>query len=162
MDRAPCASSLRDSMRRTLPLLFLTLAATACASDPTQNTGVPLPALSVADVRAADGTTFRLRPNEVAASEDGSLLVTFPGIRADSRCPAEVTCVWAGDAEMRVGTAPDGGRWSWTILHTGVEPRAVVAGGHTVTLLDLEPAARESGPIAPGAYIAVLRITRTG
>ena len=143
-------------MRRFFPLMLL---ATACASDPTQLANEPLPSLETAEVRATGDQTFQLRPNQVAASQDGSLLVTFRSIESDSRCPVDVTCVWAGNAAARIGTATDGGTWSWHVLNSTLEPRQVTVGNHTIHLVSVEPEKRQGVTIRQPDYRVVLRIS---
>jgi hypothetical protein len=95
----------------------------------------------------------------VAALRDADLLIAFRVVAGDSRCPVDVTCVWAGDAEVRIGTARDGGPWSWHSLHTGIEPRSVTVGDVTVTLTGLDPDTRAEVAIEPGDYVAGLTAT---
>jgi hypothetical protein len=142
---------------RVIILLSLVLVA-ACASDPTQIAGDPVPSLSTAQVTISDGETFRLRPNEVAVTADGSLFLTFRRIDSDSRCPIDVTCVWGGNAAAVVGSAPAGGPWTWSILNTALDPRAFSTHGYSVRLIDVEPAMRADQVIRAGSYSIILQV----
>ena len=144
-------------MRHIIPVVLLL---SACATDPMRPTEVPAPDPESAEVRADLDQTFHLRPNQVAISQDSTVLITFREIDSDSRCPRDVVCVWAGNAAARIGTATAGGTWSWHILHSTLEPRQVTVGSHTIELVAVEPARRQDVPIAPGDYHVVLRITR--
>jgi hypothetical protein len=138
-------------------LLFSVLA--GCSSEPFRLEDEPDPVASQAAVEATAGNSFRLRPGE-SATIDGTLLVAFRGIRQDSRCPVDVTCVWAGDAEAAIGVAQEGGPWEWASLHTGLEPRTLHSHGYAITLVDVEPATSSTTRIPPESYTVVLRAAR--
>jgi hypothetical protein len=79
------------------------------------------------------GDSFRLRVGEMVRA--GEVTIRFVEVACDSRCPVAVTCVWEGDAEVRI--AVDGETVS---LHTaGNEPHARTLGNITVELLELHP-----------------------
>src|SRR5688572_19140814 len=118
-------------------LTLLTLA--GCASDPLQLENEPSPSEAAAQVRSAVGDVFRLKVGEVASVSDAALLVAFHGVESDSRCPSNVTCVWAGDAGLTIGTTAPGGKWTWSVLHTTLEPKARRTGSFTVEVVGLEP-----------------------
>lgn len=141
-------------------LLTLVFATTlmSCATDPVQWGPDPTPLAERANVVADPGSTFRLAPGQLAAV--GDILVGFRGIRTDSRCAADVQCVWQGDAEAVIGTAPERGRWTWTTLHIGVEPRTVDTDAFEIRLRALEPEPRSSVRIPPEDYRVVLEVVR--
>lgn len=149
-------------LRRPLGLLAgaLLTALVGCAADPLQLENEPSPSPASAVVRPPLGEVFQLRPGEVASIEDGELLIAFHSVRQDSRCPSDATCVWQGDAELYIGTAPDGGPWSWTILHTGVEPMSRNVAGLLVTVAGLDPVPLSGSTIPQSSYRASLRVTR--
>lgn len=55
-------------------------------------------------VKAELGEEFTLRIGQTAWIEGEQLFIRFNGIRNDSRCPRDVTCIWAGEVlcEMTV------------------------------------------------------------
>lgn len=116
------------------------------------------PEAATAEVRASAGAGFELRIGEVAALRDADLLIGFRGVRSDSRCPADVTCVWAGDAVLAIGIARDGGSWSWYDLHTTLEPQEIATGEYRIRLVELRPATDSRRRMEPGEYRAVLEI----
>lgn len=129
-----------------------------CSSSPLQLEAEPETLAAAAEVKAATGTTFRLAPGQTA-SVGGQLLVSFRGVKSDSRCPKGAACVWAGDAEAVIGMAVERGSWSWISLHTGLEPRSVRAQGYVIRLVDVEPGAVMNTTIAAERYVAVLEVT---
>ena len=92
--------------------------------------------------RVSVGQEFTLRRGERAAVGDGVLLVTFLAVASDSRCAADVVCVWQGDAELTfriespLSEAPFMGI---DTLHTGIEPRSATRFGYTVKLERVQP-----------------------
>ena len=53
-------------------------------------------------VRVRLGQEFDLRVGQQAAIEGKRFKVRFAKVVNDSRCPADVTCVWAGNAEVLI------------------------------------------------------------
>ena len=128
-------------MLRPLCLLAL-LAVAGCAASPSSTGGVPL------------GSEFGLKPGGTAEVQSTGLRVTFLGVRSDSRCPADVLCIQAGDAVvgLRVGTAE-------VELRSNSAPEAAV-GVYNIRVQRVEPYVYTSRPIAPNDYRAVLVVTR--
>ncbi len=147
-------------MTRTLRTLLLIASTAACATDPVRVADDATGQASIVSVRPAVGESFRLRVGQAASIGGGKLLVTLQGVASDSRCPSDVNCAWAGDAVVKIGTTVGKRVWSWTELHTGLEPRQVEAGDHLVTLVALEPNTRQGVQIPQEDYVAVLRVTR--
>jgi len=100
----------------TLPLAALALS--ACATVP-----------AAAPIRS-DGLAHLGEATRV-----GSLVVTPRAIVEDSRCPINVTCVWAGRAVVR--TEVVGPRWRE--MRNLVLGERVATHGTTLTLISIEP-----------------------
>lgn len=141
-------------MRSMKFLLVATLLATGCKSSEDVLSSDPAEASVVSEV----GQTFELRVGQTARVGSGGLLIGFRGVAADSRCPVNVTCVWAGDAELRIQATI--GRMAWTslALHTGVEPRSARFREHTVTVVGLRPDPRANEDISTRNYVVTLRV----
>src|SRR5687768_7906654 len=121
-------------MIRTATIVAL-LALASCATVPrTDYANGPTAALN--DVANLDGLTVR----PLAVIED-------------SRCPAQVQCVWAGRVRIRAEVGGGGIRE----LTLG-EPVAVSGG--TLTLVDVRPSKRAPEAIAPRAYQFTFRFQR--
>jgi hypothetical protein len=75
-----------------------------------------------------------------ARAPDGVTRIAFLGVRSDSRCPVDVECVWAGNAEVQIGVAFGMGPTVPYVLNTGLEPRAVAFGTFRLTVAELRPA----------------------
>ena len=80
----------------------------------------------------------------LAAGEErriGSVLVRFVEVKSDSRCPSDVQCVHAGNAEVifLVGPVAGDGPAQQVLLNTSQDPKSGSALGLTVTLVKLDP-----------------------
>ena len=122
--------------------------AAACASGP---------AASDADGTALD-EPFRLRIEEEAQFPDEHLVVRFVALVGDSRCPSDVNCIWAGDAEIEMLVAR-GDEGVSLRLHThggGRHPRQAAAFGFTLRLESLDPYPSSAERIPERDYVATL------
>lgn len=105
------------------------------------------------------GAQFTLAPAATASVENAGLEVTFVAVTDDSRCPRDVTCIWAGEvkvqleihASMKDASQPE-------ILEGG----STVAGGYRVTLVRVAPQPISTARIAPQDYRATLKVDSLG
>lgn len=78
---------------------------------------------------------------EMGAGEQVSLgglgMLRYDRLIGDSRCPPDVQCIWAGDAEVRFDWTPNGGKAEGFSLHTGTEPRERALAGYVLELKSL-------------------------
>lgn len=109
--------------------LLITVALSACAA---------APLAPVSDATAAFGET---------AAIDG-IRVRPLSLIEDSRCPAEVTCVWAGRVVIRAEIS--GGNWRTDHELTLGQPIPIADG--ELTLASAKPAKRKPVPIEPRDY----------
>lgn len=125
--------------------------AVACASGS--------PASDVEEV--ALGESFRLAVGEEVRLSSEELLVRFSGVTADSRCPSDLNCFWAGDAAAEVRLARGGEETSVSVhTHGGRDyPRTAEAFGCAVHLEDVAPYPSSKTEIRPEDYVATLKLT---
>ena len=103
---------------------------------------------------------FVLAPGERVLVEEANFRIEFFEVTADSRCPLDAICVWAGDATVHVGLS-EVGSTDRAELHTGDPARATVTHrGFIIHLVDLQPYPASTRPIAPAEYRVTLRVTR--
>ena len=100
--------------------------------------------------------TLTVAVGRSATLDNGRLAVSFVARQADSRCPANVVCVWAGDAVVRV-SARAGRTTVERELHTGIEPRSLSIGGYTVTVVGLTPYPGTDDRSTPTAILRIVR-----
>jgi hypothetical protein len=129
-----------------LPLLFL-LAVTL--AQPASR--VNHPALS---------QNFDLKVGQTVSVQDTPLKISFQSVAEDSRCPEDVTCVWAGNAKvvLKVGK---GRRVSTTInLNSGLNPKHLIYQGYDIKLVGVAPARNTKTKIGPSDYVITLAVTK--
>jgi hypothetical protein len=124
-----------------LALLLLTLA--ACDESLTGPT-VPI------------DSEFVLAPGESSLVEDVS--IRFVRVATDSRCPADVVCVWAGDAQVQIVVTSRRSTKEYD-LHTS-DMKPVVHEDYTIHLVKVEPYPFTSRTIAPEEYRVTLKVTK--
>ena len=91
--------------------------------------------------------------------------IRFGGVLEDSRCPSDVACVWAGNAQAALGVGPPRGTQGPTervLLNTTEGGQSGEAWGLRVTLVDLTPAPKSTQPIAPEDYRIRLKVEAVG
>jgi hypothetical protein len=135
-------------------LAFLIAALVGCSTP-----GEPTPAQTNA-ATVAIGDTFSLRAGETAQVAGTQVQVAFRRVENDSRCPQDVTCVWAGDALVHLEVAVARTAWLPVMLHTTLEPRRAAQFGYNVELVGLSPQPTSSQAIPAAGYTASLRVTR--
>lgn len=89
---------------------------------------------------------------------DDVLRVSFSQVLEDSRCPVDVTCIWAGNARVRIGISMGMGPTFPLELNSSLEPTTVDWNGVRVTLLGVMPEPRSTEKIPPEAYSVRLRL----
>lgn len=107
---------------------------------------------------AVTGQPFELKIGErVTVKTDGTTLtVDFDRVTEDSRCPIGVTCVWAGDAVVRLA-ASDASSRSVMSLHTQADSaREGEHGQFRVRLEGLRPEPRADASIDASQYVATI------
>jgi len=135
-------------MREILAVL-LSMAAACGGSDPAGPTS-----------RVALGESFELRVGETATIGEELLVVGFVGVKDDSRCPLEVTCVWAGEATLKLTLRRLPHAQQVVEVKTPAAPDASYE-GYTIEVRTLVPVPRASTPTDPAAYVATLVVRRS-
>jgi len=147
---------MADGWRAGLIGLTATVALAACAA--------PRPAAprsaGEAETVGADAP-FTLAVGDRARVESPDVTIGLQAVESDSRCPRDVTCVWAGDAVVVIEIVA-GDQRETLRLHTNLEPRKAVALGAELELADLSPYPVSTGKIEAADYRARLICRRAG
>ncbi len=120
------------------PLRLVCLSITACVL--LACAGMP----PTAAIGLVPGVAAAMHPGQRARLPDGSHLA-YIGVRSDSRCPPEVTCVHAGWIELDAVHESAAGARHALVLSTRPGLAPVRAGGWRLELLD---AGRGASPVA--------------
>jgi hypothetical protein len=129
-------------MRKILPFLLLMLAFTELAQAKTQT---------------ENRVTVKVREQKAVNKQ---LSIKFVEMVGDSRCPADMRCVWAGNAKIKVELSGKG-KSQIVELNTGIKPQSVVYGGYEIKVIALEPRIRTNVRINPDSYTATFSITKS-
>jgi len=124
--------------------------------------GVTRPARAAQAPRV--GREFKIRGGRAVTLARERLRLRFVRVAEDSRCPAGVECVWAGNAEVLVEVGTQNRRVSKTLkLNTNASPERPAEDkyrGYTVRLVRLDPHTRTVRKIRQGEYTATLLVVR--
>ena len=116
--------------------------------------------LGFSDIRV--NREHRLRNGQLVKLRGTKLAIKFVAVENDSRCPSDVTCVWAGNASVRLRLSS--GRNSRTVkLNTSGGsslPAETEFRGYKVKLVGLSPYPRSGRKIPARDYIATLLVSK--
>lgn len=85
--------------------------------------------------------------------------IKFVEMVEDSRCPAGTTCVWAGNAKVKITVRQ--GRHSQTFeLNNAVQPTVVNFAGYDIKLVALTPKPAINVRINPEKYMATFEVVK--
>ncbi len=137
----------RHARRHTLGALILTAALTlswaACAPVETA-------------VVAEPGQAFSLPLGQTAAVKGSDIRLTFKDVRTDSRCPVDVQCVWAGEANIGVVISGNGTPDETKVLSLTPADSETRAGNLRIRFVGLAPVPRQADAGTSRAYVAQL------
>lgn len=111
-------------------------------------------------VAAEPGVAFSLAIGKTAAINGSGTRITFRQVREDSRCPTDVTCVWAGDAKIEVTISRNGTPDDIKILSLTPPNNETTSGDLQIRLVGLTPVPRQSDGNPSRAYVAQLVVNR--
>lgn len=108
-------------------------------------------------------TDIVLAPGQTATPTGTNLQVRFDRVESDSRCPIDVTCVWAGEAAMDLQLTVGDSTAAVELRSSGAPGARVMFEGYEISVQRLDPAPHSQRPIDPRAYrlkLAVQSVTR--
>ena len=105
---------------------------------------------------------FKLKVGEQVNLKRTRLRIKFVTVENDSRCPKDVTCVWAGNAAVRFQFSVGRRSKSVTLNTSGNATfvREIEYQGYKVKLVDLSPSPLSKQKIAASAYTATLLVSK--
>lgn len=124
-----------------IPLLFVLLLVACRSSGPSASHAASL------------GQEVTLAPGEQA--DPHGLSVEFVKVVEDSRCPSDVTCVWAGEVKVQLSTRV---RASETVQLEITAGQDATVGGFRLAVMHVQPERVSTRAIAPEEYRVTLRV----
>lgn len=115
-------------------------------------------AFGALQINAQESVKVKVKTQESTAN--GNLRIRFAELINDSRCPADVTCVWAGNAKISVRLTNRRGASKTVVLNSGMKPQSIVFSGYEIKFRDLNPRLRSNVRINPDGYVATFEVTR--
>ena len=97
--------------------------------------------------------------------EIDGLVLEFVEVTEDSRCPASVVCVWAGQAKVVIAAGNDGrhlGDHELVLDPTGANSNSIDIGGRSVALVALSPYPGTPDSRSNSDYVATLSVSSAG
>lgn len=106
------------------------------------------------------GQEFELKINQEATIEGEGLAVAFESVLQDGRCPEGVTCVWAGNAKIKIRLSKQNQTPGAVELNTGVKPKSSSFLDYEIKLVALNPRPKADKPVEPNEYKATLIVVK--
>lgn len=110
-------------------------------------------------VQAQNTQILRVQVNHEKRFAKGKLAVRFTELVEDSRCPADTTCIWAGNAQIKIRVRGNG-RTHDLVLDTNGPNHTATAEGYSIKLIRLTPEPRSNIRINRNGYVATLQIVK--
>ncbi len=101
---------------------------------------------------------FTLAPRQVATIESTDATIQFRRVLSDSRCPADVSCVRAGEAIVLITVKSSGGVRDYELRSDARQ--ATQHEDLTITLVQVSPYPVSTRTIGPDDYRATFRVAR--
>jgi hypothetical protein len=102
------------------------------------------------------GSTFEMKPQQTAKFPAENLTITFLDILEDSRCPSDVTCIWAGQTRLSFALSND----KKTEIVMGSNDSEYVFGEYKIQMVEVRPYPKTTMKINHDDYTAVLKISK--
>ncbi len=106
---------------------------------------------------------FGLKPGQVAVIESEKIKIQNLQVEEDSRCPADVQCVWAGQVKVKVNVVKnqqDLGEFN-LISQAGAEDLGVKTfDGYGIKVIEVAPYPKQNQKPEPSDYVVTLVVSR--
>lgn len=126
-----------------------------CGAEPNLN-------LVTEQTRPRMGQEFAIKVGQTVNLESADLQLKFVAVTDDSRCPADVNCVWAGKADVALTVVHEkcGSSLTLTTLRSSQASDEGKIGDFRVKLVKLDPYPRSDRKIGASEYVATLTVTK--
>ena len=122
-------------------------------------------AITVGDASASLGAPFKLAATGSVDVAGTDITVRFVDVTEDSRCPSDVTCVWAGQVSVMLSLIQDSDTDLGSFVFTlGAGSNSSTAehkvGDYVIKLIDVEPYPVSTHQIQLSEYVATLMLSK--
>jgi len=107
---------------------------------------------------------FNLKIDQAVIIESESLKVKFLEVTEDSRCPSDVTCIWAGRVGVLLNISIDNNNLGDIKLMNGADSQKLDIkdiNGYSIRLVKVDPYPISTKEIKPSDYIISLIISKS-
>lgn len=104
-------------------------------------------------------TSVTLAIGERTTVSGTGLSITFEAVVDDSRCPADVVCIQAGDATVAVLLQGNGTSTRQELKISDVNQRRTTHGNYQIEARELQPYPISTNPTNPSAYRLTLNVS---
>jgi hypothetical protein len=111
-------------------------------------------------IPAEPGVAFELPVGMTATLNGNGARITFKQVLEDSRCPTDVTCVWAGDARIELTISRNGSSDDTKFLSLSPPNSEARSGDLQIRFVGLSPVPRQADGNARLPYVAQLVVNR--
>ena len=110
---------------------------------------------------AEPGVAFDLPLGRTATLNGDGVRIAFTQVREDSRCPADVTCIWAGDAKIELAISRSGSPDDVRLVSLIPPADETTYRDLHIRFVGLAPTPRQADSGKPKVYVAHLVLSRT-
>lgn len=110
------------------------------------------------------GKQFYIRVGQTESVEPGNIKVKLIKVTDDSRCPSDVTCIWAGEVKVVLDVLindQDLGETTLTLGASNDDKNVKNIGGYFVKVLAVNPYPVSTRQLEQADYIVTLLISKT-
>ena len=105
--------------------------------------------------------TIIVQLKEPTSVFDGQLKLRISAIEEDHRCPADVQCIWAGNAKIKLELISHQNKKHHFVLNSNERfSTDTIIEGVRINLIDLQPERKSNSTIADGDYKATIVISK--
>jgi hypothetical protein len=114
-----------------------------------------------ADILARQPQGVRVKVGNSSVEKRSRIKVEFLEMMDDSRCPIDTTCIWAGNAHIKIHVSKNG-KSKTMELNSTVKNSDSTFAGYEFKLAALTPVPRSNIRIDRNGYVATISMTKFG
>ena len=103
---------------------------------------------------------FKLKVGQEVLVKEAGFKLSLNAVVEDSRCPAGVNCVWAGNGKVSLKLSRAKGETASLELNTSAWPKSGTYRGYEVKLVSLDPYPQKGSTISKDAYVVTLMVCK--